>query len=280
MNPLRAALRGERLPAAALWLMAADGMSVYLRMMRRTLMDAGHAKADAQRIIAEMMARTWRRRWAVLRETHPHLPTGDAHIARFMGALYPTPGNRKTRWMFAALGDLPRGIGARARGLRISARFGPRARWDELATHLGELLIVCTQGLGDVGVSRGNHLLARMCHAAGQRYAALFRRRWALPDTAASAIEVLRIGEYIWQVNPEHESGAEGKRGYIDGNACRWYRQAGWQQVHCGIFGQFQNGVAAEFGMKYTLTRTIPRHGGDRCRIDLVAIGEPRAKSL
>ena len=278
-QPLRAVLRTERLPTAALWLMAADGMALYLRLMARAVGDAvGCDRTQARQIVAEVMARMWRRRYAAMRDTFPMLPPAtDAEIVTTMRGLYCAPGNRKTLWMYDALGGLPTDRRARLRSLRRTLALGPRACWNELATHLGDLLIVSTQSLGDLGVPRANQVIARMCHQSGVAYGELFKRRYRLPDTAEAAIEVLRIGEYIWQVNPEHESAADGQTGHIDGSACHWYQQSGWHPMHCGIFGQFQNGVSSVFGMRYSLTTTIPRHGGDRCRIDLIAIGEPRS---
>jgi len=67
-------------------------------------------------------------------------------------------------------------------------------------------------------------------------------------------------------------------RGFIDGNACPWYPRPGWQQLHCGIFGQFQAGVCSVFGLSYQLTTTIPKHGGDHCRIDLQPIKLRRSR--
>jgi hypothetical protein len=279
-QPLRAAFHKEVLPSGVLWLMAADAMSLYLRALVKALSADGRPRPESKRIVAELFARMGRRRYAVMRAQYPHLPApSDAHVAAVLRGLYPTPGNRRTRWMYAALGHPPSRLRGIATTARLTARLGPQARWDELSTHLGDLLIVSTQSLSTLGVARGNQVIARMCLQAGVAYGEHFKARYDLPDTAEAAIEVLRMGEYIWQVNPIHHSAFEGRSGYIEGDACPWYRQAGWQHVHCGIFGQFQNGVASVFGMKYSLTRTIPRHGGDRCRIDLVSIGEPRGRA-
>jgi hypothetical protein len=85
---------------------------------------------------------------------------------------------------------------------------------------------------------------------------------------------VLRMGEYLFRVNPEHQSESNGseRTGYIVGNACPWFVRPGWGGMHCGIFGRFQDGCASVFGLNYRLTTTIPRHGGDVCRIDLAPI--------
>src|SRR5690606_25932049 len=109
------------------------------------------------------------------------------------------------------------------------------------------------------------------CFDAGARYARDMKRAFRLPDTPESAIEVLRMGEYIFRVNPEHHEGADAatRTGFIEGNACPWYTRPGWGGAHCGIFGQFQNGISQTFGLRYQLTTTIPRHGGNVCRIEL-----------
>ena len=90
------------------------------------------------------------------------------------------------------------------------------------------------------------------------------------------AVEVLRMSEFVFRVNPEHVSEAEGVDGMIEGNACPWFDRPGWHGGHCGIFGQFQSGIASEFGLQYRLTKTIPKHGGKTCRIDLTPL---RAKN-
>ena len=108
------------------------------------------------------------------------------------------------------------------------------------------------------------------------RYGERARDRWRLPQSPASAIEVLRVGEYVFRVNPEHTSEADETRGMIEGSACPWYMRPGWHRMHCGIFGQFQAGVSSVFDLKYNLTKTIPRHGGDSCRVELVPLPKAR----
>ena len=58
-------------------------------------------------------------------------------------------------------------------------------------------------------------------------------------------------------------------RDILRGTPARGLTGRGWQQVHCGIFGQFQSGISSVFGLRYQLTSTIPKHGGHTCRIDL-----------
>jgi hypothetical protein len=94
----------------------------------------------------------------------------------------------------------------------------------------------------------------------------------------AHAIEILRMGEYIFRVNPVHSSSADAANntGVLEGNACLWYSLPGWERGHCGIFGQFQAGICSVFGLSYKLDQTIPKHGGDLCRVTLHPI---RARS-
>ena len=90
-------------------------------------------------------------------------------------------------------------------------------------------------------------------------------------DPAADAIEALRMTEYLFRVNPKHWSETDTSRGsgYLEGTACPWYTRPGWDRMHCGIFGQFQSGICSVFGLDYHLSRTIPKHGGSTCRVDL-----------
>ncbi|MBI4952138.1 MAG: hypothetical protein HY908_08895 [Myxococcales bacterium] len=128
-------------------------------------------------------------------------------------------------------------------------------------------------------------VLGDICFVSGQRYAGHFRRLFALAgergaDPAALAIEVLRTSEYLYRVNPEHWGGtdAAARTGYLEGTACPWYTEPGWEAGHCGIFGRFQAGVCAEFGLGYALTSTIPKHGGATCRVDLKPLPAERLR--
>jgi hypothetical protein len=75
-------------------------------------------------------------------------------------------------------------------------------------------------------------------------------------------------------VNPEHwgEADEKANKGWLEGTACPWYDAPGWNGAHCGIFGQFQSGISAVFGLRYHLTTTIPKNGGHTCRIDVKPI--------
>ena len=80
------------------------------------------------------------------------------------------------------------------------------------------------------------------------------------------------MSEYVFRVNPEHWSESNGISGWLEGSACPWYSRPGWNGAHCGIFGQFQSGIASVFGLRYHLSKTIPKNGGKTCRIDVKPI--------
>jgi hypothetical protein len=142
--------------------------------------------------------------------------------------------------------------------------------------HLGELLVVLTEDL-PARVPHARKLLGDVCFAMGERFAARVKTAFDLgaPDNApAAAIEVLRMSEYVFRVNPRHwhEADAAARTGFLEGTACPWYDRPGWNGGHCGIFGQFQSGISSAFGLRYHLARTIPKHGGTTCRVDLKPI--------
>jgi hypothetical protein len=165
----------------------------------------------------------------------------------------------------------------RARAEALLAPMPAEARWEEMTTHLGELLIVITEEL-PASLPHARKVLSDICFTSGVRFAEHARRHLGLREGEASApalaIEVLRMSEYVFRVNPEHSSHADAGAGtgWLEGNACPWFTRPGWNGAHCGIFGQFQAGIASTFGLRYHLDRTIPKHGGEICRIDLKPI--------
>jgi hypothetical protein len=170
----------------------------------------------------------------------------------------------------------------RARAALLLHPLSPEARWEEITTHLGEMLIVLTEDL-PAHLPHARKVLSDICFASGARFAKHARRALGLRDGEASApalaIEVLRMSEYVFRVNPEHRSHADAATGtgWLEGNACPWFTRPGWHAAHCGIFGQFQSGIASEFGLRYNLDRTIPKHGGEVCKIDLKPIALRRS---
>lgn len=252
---VRWALREERLPPVLLWLLAADGMITWYRWLLRGLEGPLGGRTEAKRILAGCLSFAFERRARALGlDCDPRL---------LAAGLYRAPSARRAAWVHGVGGT--EWIAA----WRAVRPMSYRARWIEVATHLGEVLIVLTERLP---LQNASSLLGKICYDAGVRYGECAKARWRLPKTPASAIEVLRIGEYIFRVNPEHWGHADDVTGSIEGTACPWYLRPGWHRMHCGIFGQFQSGVAATFGLKYQLTKTIPRHGGDTCKVDLVQL--------
>ena len=156
------------------------------------------------------------------------------------------------------------------------------ARWREVATHLGELLIVLTEDL-PAHLPHARKVLADLCFEMGKRAGENSKRHLGLtgkPNAAADTFEALRMGELGLHVNPEHPIVTDpGKRtGYLEGTACLWWQRPGWNGAHCGIFGQFQAGVARVFGLRYFLEKTIPKHGGTTCRVDVKPVTLRRTK--
>ncbi len=279
----RETLRRERVPRAVLWLLAADGMSAWYRWLSRGLADHLGGATLSRRVLATVMAQAFERRYQALRRTFPALPDPSSDpraVALTMRGLYRGPGARKILWVLDGVGGGPRGPLEQLRAFRLVSALDLRTRWIEVATHLGEILIALTERLPEAGLPNASSLLGQICFEAGVRYGQRARDRWRLPETPASAIEVLRIGEYIFRVNPEHTIEADdvAHTGMIEGSACPWYVRPGWHRMHCGIFGQFQAGVSSVFDLKYRLTQTIPRHGGGTCRVELVQLSRSKTR--
>jgi hypothetical protein len=271
---VREAYRREAIPAVVRWTLTAQAMRDYFRALARAL--EPHLGREARSVVSALGSETFRRRYRALREEHPSLPEHDPRaVALLTSALYQLPLHAKQRWILDDLGGAPRGAREHARSLSLARRLDAGARWREVSVHLGELLIVTTETL-PARLPRARQIVAAMCHEMGARYARHVRDAFELDEATpvANAIEVLRTSEYLFRVNPKHESGADERagHGFIDGNACPWYPRPGWAPVHCGIFGQFQAGVCSEFGLSYQLTTTIPKHGGDHCRVDMKPI--------
>ena len=279
---MREAFRRELLPASLLHFLAADGLSNYYRMFRSGLAPHVGGPREAEALLAEVCARAFERRYALLRAKFSHLPDPVSEpraVGLVMGGLSFSPLRPKSAFMFSRVGGGPRGTRDGARVLRWLAPVSARDRWEEITTHLGETLIALTEELPKT-VRGANAILGKVCFEGGAKYAAALKKSLALPDHPDSAIEVLRMGEYVFRVNPEHWHASDGPTmtGYLEGTACPWYSAPGWGGMHCGIFGQYQSGIASVFGMKYHLTQTIPKHGGHTCRVDLRPLTQLRPK--
>jgi hypothetical protein len=279
-HALRLAYRREVLPPRARWLLAAAGMRDFFRVVSGEL---AAPLGDARHEVVGALARElFRRRWRVLRQTYPHLPAPEEEpraIALFMSGLYLAWAAPKAARIFSGVGGPARGLREHLGSRRLLAPLDAAARWEETTVHLGELLIVMTERLS-AELPGARKLLSDMCFRMGARYAERARHFFGMdgPERGRTApgdaIEILRMSEYVFRVNPEHWShvDAEAGVGWLEGNACPWFERPGWHAGHCGIFGQFQAGIASEFGLTYRLTQTIPKHGGSTCRIDLVPL--------
>jgi hypothetical protein len=275
---LRAVFARELLPARARWWLAAAGMRDWLAVLGSRLRP--HLGEQSRPVVAELAGEMFHRRHAALCAEHPRVAAGGRQmraVALLTAALYRLPPGGRGGWILGAVGGPPRGAAEWLRAARLLAPLDAEARWREVAAHLGELLIVSTERLpGRLPAAR--KVLGDICFEAGGAYARRMRRTLGLEarpvDAPAVALEILRTSEYVFRVNPEHwgETDAASGTGYLEGTACPWWDRPGWHAGHCGIFGQFQNGVCAELGLKYRLERTIPKHGGSTCKITVEPI--------
>jgi hypothetical protein len=270
---VRTLFKRELIPARFRWWFAAEGMCDWYRVLAEGL--APHL-GEPRTVLAAMSGRVLRRRRTILAKAFPHVE--NAELALLFGALYRVASQPDAAWIFDDVGRAPRSYREHLEAERLIAPLAPNARWEEVTTHLGELLIALTDHLPD-HMPRARPILGEICFDAGVRYATKMKRALGLPGGAganapALAIEVLRHSEYVFRVNPEHwgEDDAATRKGWLEGNACPWFTAPGWNGAHCGIFGQFQSGICSVFGLKYHLSKTIPKHGGDTCRVDIKPI--------
>ncbi len=288
----REVYRRELLPPRALWWLAAAGMRDWYRVLAKRL--APYLVPSSRSALSELSVRMFERRWDARAEAIrarprrlaawgarvlPERPTRD--VSLLMSALYRIDRAPKAAWIFEALGGPPRSVREHARARWLLGGLDARERWSEVATHLGELLIVLTEDLPPL-LPHARKILGDICFDAGAKYAERVKRAFAIPDDPpdppSAAMEILRMSEWVFQVNPEHWSSSDGESGFLEGTACPWYPRPGWNGAHCGIFGQFQSGIASTFGLRYHLTKTIPRHGGHTCRIDVKPIQLRRSR--
>ena len=280
---VRELFRRELLPARLRWWFAAEGMRDWYRVLAKGLAPHLGGDARARDVLAAHSVRVFERRYDVLWATHPSLPRRadePKSVGLLMGGLYRIASDPDAEWIFAHVGGAPRSLASHLRAEHLMATLTAEARWREVTTHLGEVLIALTEDLPR-DLPRARPILGDLCFAAGQRFAAKMKRAYELPDEGAPGVnapelatELLRMSEYIFRVNPDHwgEAHAATGAGWLEGTACPWYTAPGWSGVHCGIFGQFQSGISATFGLRYHLSQTIPKHGGGTCRIDLKPI--------
>jgi len=246
-------------------------MHAFYAMLRRGLEGPLGSRARAEEEIARAAALGYRRRYAILRERFGALPSDPNAPARILGALSMTVRHPKSSWALAGLsGTPPRTPREHLRAEWEMRALSSRDRWVEVSTHLGEILIQLTTTLPSV-LPGANAVLGQVCFAGGRATAERAKKALRLPDGPESAIEVLRMSEYVCRFFrcASSESHPSTSTGMTAGSACPWFTAPGWSMMHCGIFGQFQSGIASVFGLRYQLTQTIPKHGGHTCRIDL-----------
>ena len=262
----REVYRREMIPERALWWLAAAGMRDWYRILAKRL--APHLKEDGKALLSKLSVRMFERRGEVLGKS-------GRDLALLMGALYRVDHSPKSAWIFGALGGPARGPSELVRARVLLSKMSVFERWNEVATHLGELLIVLTEDLPP-HLEHARKMLGDICFAAGKKYADHVKKVLSItdgePDQPKLAMEVLRMSEYVFRVNPEHWGHSDGTSGYLEGTACPWWSRPGWNGAHCGIFGQFQSGISSAFGLRYHLSKTIPKHGGHTCRIDVKPI--------
>ena len=272
---VRDTFRRERLPQRLLWWFAAEGTADWYGLLADELAPHLGGRQASRARLARLFVPLWERRFALAGARFDSVgrASGPRAQALFFGALYRLPSSPDAMWILDGLGGAPRGFRELAEAERVLASLDVRARWEEVTCHLGEALIALTEGLPP-HMERARGVLGEVCFAAGVRVGRKMKRAFDLPHTPDAALEVLRMSEYVFRVNPEHwgEADAGAHTGWLEGTACPWFTAPGWNGAHCGIFGQFQSGIASVFGLRYQLTTTIPRHGGTTCRIDVKPI--------
>jgi hypothetical protein len=262
---IREVYRRELLPERILWWLAAAGMRDWFRVLRKHL--EPHLGEKTESILSEHAAHMFLRRKEAV-------GLSDARsLALLMGALYRR--DAKSKWIFEALGGgAASTMREEMRARLLLSRRSVHERWVEVATHLGELLIVMTEEL-PAKLPHARKILGDICFEAGAKYARRVKDSLGIEggdDPPTAAMEVLRMSEYVFRVNPEHSQSSDKTAGWLEGSACLWYPRPGWNGAHCGIFGQFQSGIASVYGLRYHLSKTIPKHGGHTCRIDVKPI--------
>jgi hypothetical protein len=263
---VREVFRRELIPTRLRWWFAAEGMADWFSVLREEL--GPHVPAIDE-TLADVARPMFERRYSILRASFPSLPDAPRAVGLTMGALYRIASYPDARWIFEPLGGAPSSFGDHIRAERLIAPIPLDTRWSELTCHLGELLIAVTERMP---LPRVRPILGDICFAAGERFARRMKRAFAMNDAPDNALELLRMSEYVFRVNPQHWGESDATTGWLEGTACPWYDAPGWNGAHCGIFGQFQSGIASAFGLRYHLTSTIPKNGGHICRIDVKPI--------
>lgn len=145
---VREAYRREVVPERVLWWLAAAGMRDWYRVLGKRL-GPHFPERDTRELLARLSVRMFERRWDALRAAHelPDCRVDSRAVGLLMAALYRVNRADVSGWIFAGLGGPARSASEHLRARLMLRRLGVRARWDEVATHLGELLIVLTEDL-------------------------------------------------------------------------------------------------------------------------------------
>lgn len=271
---VREVFRRERIPTRLLWWFSAEGMAEWMELLRRDLAPHLGGLPAAEAVLGDAAAALFLRRHDVLHARYRSVPapTADAAgrrtTALLLGGLWRIARKPEVRWAFVPLGGAPSTFDEHVRAEAMMAGLSLHERWVEVTHHLGELLVSLTDRL-PAHLPRARPILGEICFAAGERFGRKMRRAFAMDESPANALELLRMSEYVFRVNPDHWGGTDRETGWLEGTACPWYSSPGWNGAHCGIFGQFQSGISAAFGLRYHLTTTIPKVGGHTCRIDV-----------
>lgn len=276
LRQIRASFAQESLSPTPLWLVASEGTAAWIRTIESALGDHLDDRVRARTIVSAACAEMYRRRRSALAEPLADIVKEASPLEQraFFEALYPGPIGSSIRWSLAGLSETSPGVRKTLVAWRRLNQVPAKIKWLEISHHIGELAIVLTDLLPRENVPRAMGWLGDVCHAFGKDIAELAVSLFDMPLTMQSAIEVLRMGEFLFRVNPEHSSGVGDDKnpGFIEGNACLWVARPGWKPMHCGVLGRFQAGMSGVFGCTYSLTQTIPKHGGDTCRITMAPV--------
>jgi uncharacterized protein (DUF2236 family) len=276
LRRIRASFAAESLNPTSLWLVASEGTAAWIRYIESALGEHLDDRFRARAMITKACGEMYQRRSQAFASEIARMVDGskDTELRAFFAALYPGPVGSSIRWSLEGLSKTAPGAGEVLQALQRVNKIPSKELWLEVSHHLGELAIVLTDLLPRENVPRAVGWLGDVSHTFGKEVAELIVSLFDLPKTMEGAIETLRMGEFLFRVNPEHKSGIddEQKSGFIEGNACLWYERPGWKPVHCGVLGRFQAGTTGFFGYTYSLTQTIPKHGGDTCRISMAPV--------
>lgn len=276
LRQLRASFARESVDPTPLWLIASEGTAAWIRTIESALGDHLQDRQRARAILTAACDEMYRRRAKALAPALADVVEGASpgQLRALFEVLYPGLVGSTIRWSLDGLSSKSPGALVLLQAMQRVHQVPAKVRWLEVSHHIGELAIVLTDLLPRENVPRAVGWLGDVCHAFGKEVAELAVSLFDLPLTMESAIETLRMGEFLFRVNPDHSSGTGDQQhpGFIEGNACLWVERPGWKPVHCGVLGRFQAGMSSVFGYTYSLTQTIPKHGGDICRITMAPV--------